>query len=536
MSQTLPVRSLSLRWPSILLFVLWLTDAAFAADNILQPIPAKLLTELPGSLVLCGDDKVPDVVRSRFVELAGGEKSRLVIVSGEEADKALVPWKALKTAATDVIHVSDPKKAIDADFAKALAQATGVWLDGSGRFLRDPTFTDELRRLLERGGVVGAGASGSASLGELVIESNGVRPRTSPGLGLLPGVVIESHFYRQNRGDRLQTVLARQPGLVGLGVVDGTAAIVKGRRLRVLGASYVSVCLAASPQRPASIQTLKADEQADLIALRRAAFLRTQPPFPPAKAADPVVPKGTLIIGGGGGMPMEVWKRFIELAGGPEALIVVVPTANEDPVPADPSEARALRKAGATNVKIFHTRKRSDADSPEFTAVLKEAKGIWFTGGRQWHFVDSYQDTLAERLFHDVLRRGGVIGGSSAGASIQSEYMPRGHPLGNLVMMAEGYERGLGFLPGVAVDQHFFRRKRTQDMTELVTAYPQLLGIGIDEGTVIVVHDSVMEVVGQSKVAVYDRRKPIPTEGKDYEELPAGARYDLKKRQRLSGE
>ena len=158
---------------------------------------------------------------------------------------------------------------------------------------------------------------------------------------------------------------------------------------------------------------------------------------------------------------------------------------------------------------------------------------MWFSGGRQWRFVDAYEGTATERAFHAVLARGGVIGGSSAGASIQSEYMPRGDPLGNRNIVAEGYERGFGFLKGVAIDQHFFARKRTADMTELVNTYPQLLGIGIDEGTVVVVRGSVMEVVGKSKVAVYDRRRPVRPGAPDYEALPAGARYDLAARQRL---
>jgi hypothetical protein len=89
---------------------------------------------------------------------------------------------------------------------------------------------------------------------------------------------------------------------------------------------------------------------------------------------------------------------------------------------------------------------------------LKEARGVWFNGGRQWRFVDAYMGTQAEELFQGVLRRGGVIGGSSAGASIQSQYMPRGSPLGNEDMLADGYERGLGFLPGTAIDQHFTQR------------------------------------------------------------------------------
>ena len=130
------------------------------------------------------------------------------------------------------------------------------------------------------------------------------------------------------------------------------------------------------------------------------------------------------------------------------------------------------------------------ADDPKFSESLLKAGGVWFSGGRQWRFVDAYAGTLTEKRFHEVLARGGAIGGSSAGASIQSEYMPRGHPLGNTVMAAEGYERGFGFLPGCAVDQHFFARKRTADMTGLMKKYPQYLGIGIDEGTAIVVTGS----------------------------------------------
>jgi len=139
-------------------------------------------------------------------------------------------------------------------------------------------------------------------------------------------------------------------------------------------------------------------------------------------------------------------------------------------------------------------------------------------------------------LIRDVLRRGGVIGGSSAGASIQADYLVRGSPLGNTEMMCEGYERGLGFLPGVAVDQHFTRRNRFADMTALMKTYPQLLGIGIDESTALVVHGHVGNVLGSGKVHFYDRNKSVPQGGPDYETVPAGGRYDLKARKVLPGE
>src|SRR5262249_37634364 len=125
---------------------------------------------------------------------------------------------------------------------------------------------------------------------------------------------------------------------------------------------------------------------------------------------------------------------------------------------------------------------------------------------------------------------GGVIGGSSAGASIQSQYMPRGSPLGNTHMMADGYERGLGFLPGAAVDQHFTQRGGHGDMTSLMRRYPPLFGIGIDEATAIVVRGSAAETIGRGSVHYYDYRAGPPGGERDYLLAPAGAKFDLVER------
>ena len=97
-------------------------------------------------------------------------------------------------------------------------------------------------------------------------------------------------------------------------------------------------------------------------------------------------------------------------------------------------------------------------------------------------------------------------------------------------MIAEGYEKGFGFLPGCAVDQHFFARKRQKDMTALMKAYPQLLGIGIDESTAILVQGHIAEVIGKSKVAFYDSPK-LNEDGDDYTVVEAGKKYDLEKRE-----
>jgi cyanophycinase len=523
---------------------LFLLLAPFSLSAAAPATGKEPYAEVRGSLVLVGGGKLPDAARDRFFELAGGMRAKIVVIptasgdaDGPDAEKALEPWKSLKSASVVVLHTRDKKKADDPDFAKPLTEATGVWFGGGDQSKIMAAYLGtavekELHKLLERGGVIGGTSAGAAIASRMMIENGTPRANVGTGFDFLPGFVVDQHFLKRNRADRLLGVLTEHPGMAGLGIDEATAAVVHGRRIQVLGDSYVTVLLSASKKRPASMQTLKAGDGADIIQIQRAAFARTQS-FPPEKPAPPVVEKGTLIIGGGGGMPAEVWKQFIELAGGPDALIVVVPTALEDPIPEEPGEAKALRTFGAKNIKILHTRSRAEADKPEFAAPLKEAGGVWFTGGRQWHFVDSYEGTLTEKMFHEVLKRGGVIAGSSAGASIQTEYMPRGHPLGNLVMMAEGYERGFGFLPGVAVDQHFFARKRTGDMAELVRTYPQFLGIGIDEGTVLIAKGAVIEVVGKSKVAVFDRAKPVKEGEKDYEELTAGMKYDMKARKRV---
>ena len=161
------------------------------------------------------------------------------------------------------------------------------------------------------------------------------------------------------------------------------------------------------------------------------------------------------MVVGGGAIGPELYAAFIDAAGGPDALIIDVPTAGGDSTyPADWRGTRGLRAAGARNVVVLHTLDRAVANSDAFVAPIARAGGIWFEGGRQWHLVDSYGGTRSERAFHDVLARGGVVGGSSAGASILSSYMLRGARTGNATIMAPGYESGFGFLRGVAIDQH----------------------------------------------------------------------------------
>lgn len=233
---------------------------------------------------------------------------------------------------------------------------------------------------------------------------------------------------------------------------------------------------------------------------------------------------GSLVVIGGGKVGAEIAERFVRLAGGKDAPVVIIPTANDgDMTDADSS---VPAKAGMTHITVLHTRDRAVADSPAFVEPLRSAKAVWFPGGRQWRLADAYLGTLTEKEIHAVLARGGVVGGSSAGATIQGSYLVRGAVEGNTVMMAPGHEAGFGLLRGVAIDQHLITRHRENDMLPVIAAHPELLGIGIDESTAIVVTGDRFEVIGASKVAIYER-------GKQYYFLKPGDRFDLKRRRRL---
>ncbi len=124
----------------------------------------------------------------------------------------------------------------------------------------------------------------------------------------------------------------------------------------MVGEGKVTIRLAGSRARQPTDIELENRGMADLTQLRRAALTRQQPPFPPKEPSTPEVVKGSLVIVGGGGMPSDATKRFIELAGGPEALIVVLPTANPDPLPAD-AGVGLLRRGGARNIKVLAVRR-----------------------------------------------------------------------------------------------------------------------------------------------------------------------------------
>jgi cyanophycinase len=250
--------------------------------------------------------------------------------------------------------------------------------------------------------------------------------------------------------------------------------------------------------------------------------------------------KGTLVIqGGGSDVGTGIFETFINKAGGLGANIVVVPTAggnkNQDgswKVYNEEQVVAGWKKRGVNNVHMLHTHDPKVADTEEFAKILRDANGVWFDGGRQWNVVDSYANTLTLQEFHKVLERGGVIGGSSAGATIQGDYLVRGAIAGSEIVMTPEpeHEHGFAFLRKVAIDQHINTRNRWDDIIPVIKKYPNMLGIGLSEGTAIVVTGDRFQVIGKWKVAVHDNTRVYQPWEKPYYVLSIGDVYNMKTR------
>jgi cyanophycinase len=214
-----------------------------------------------------------------------------------------------------------------------------------------------------------------------------------------------------------------------------------------------------------------------------------------ADGLPPAELPGPLVIVGGGRVPAEA---LVTLAGKDKAKIVVVPTASADAD--DPGQAesflkpwRALKPA---SVVLLHTRERKTADDAAFVKPLADATAVWFSGGDQSRLTAAYRGTLVEKELRKLHARGGVVGGTSAGAAVLSDPMITGGT--DTARTGPGF----GLLPGFVIDQHFVARNRQKRLAGVVAANPGFVGLGIDEGTAVVARGRTLEVVGTSTVTV----------------------------------
>jgi len=247
-----------------------------------------------------------------------------------------------------------------------------------------------------------------------------------------------------------------------------------------------------------------------------------------------------------------VRQRLVDLAGGPGARFVVIPTSSSAPEKTGADAAQELRRRGAQVelLKIaplwtgenLESARRAAAD-PANVAKIRAATGVYFTGGAQERYADVLNPggvaSPVLQAVQDLQARGGVIAGTSAGAAIMSRVMFRDalNPL--LVLkgvMREGKEidRGLGFVGDqLFIDQHFLKRGRVGRMLALMLAKGYKIGLGVDENTAAVIHGSEIEIVGATGALLLDLREatqeagPVNVRNVRISYLDNGDRYDL---------
>ncbi len=227
-------------------------------------------------------------------------------------------------------------------------------------------------------------------------------------------------------------------------------------------------------------------------------------------------PRGSLFIIGGGERTADLMREFVAMAGGPaHARIVVIPNASGDPDTACIDMTQEFHGLGVQDVRCLYLT-REQAMKPESAQPLDGATAVYFTGGDQVRVTQALLGTPVYKKLHDLYRNGAVLGGTSAGAAIMSEVMITGDERRNKDTVRNfRYIRkdnvvtveGMGFITSAIIDQHFVARKRHNRLISVVLEHPNLIGVGIDESTAIIVRGGrTFDVAGEGDVIVYDAR------------------------------
>ncbi len=262
--------------------------------------------------------------------------------------------------------------------------------------------------------------------------------------------------------------------------------------------------------------------------------------------AESEIKRQLVIIGGAEDKEgdCQILREFVRRAGSTKARVVILTAATELPREVGENYIRVFQRLGAEDIRIIDTETREDASSSTALEAINKATGIFFTGGDQARITSILKDTEIDTAIHKRYAEGIVVGGTSAGAAVMPDVMivegdSETNPRIEIVDMGPG----MGFLPGVVIDQHFSQRGRLGRLIAALSQQPAVLGFGIDENTAIVVTDDQFEVVGQGCITIVDesemvhsnvdeilKDEPLAVCGAKLHILPNGYKFDLKAR------
>jgi cyanophycinase len=236
---------------------------------------------------------------------------------------------------------------------------------------------------------------------------------------------------------------------------------------------------------------------------------------------------GSLVLMGGGMTQVDISKRFVELGGGAQCRLVVIPSAIDSarltPEGLERLKSNAPGMFHLQEAVILHARSRAEADSTEFVKPIETATAVWILGGDADKLADLYVGTRTEKAIASVTERGGVVGGTSAGALILSQFVS--HVTADTPAQYARKFTGFGFFRNTTLAPHWTARDATRRKILIAfNAHPEALGIAIDESTAAVVTGSKLEVVGNGAVGLYDGKQ---YDGQPYLLIPAGKSIDM---------
>jgi cyanophycinase len=219
--------------------------------------------------------------------------------------------------------------------------------------------------------------------------------------------------------------------------------------------------------------------------------------------------KGNLFIIGGGNRSDALMKEMLNTANlKVNDYIIVLPMASEIPDSGFKSIAAQLKKLDNKTVRNFNFSKH-DVNDKKWVDSLTGAKLIYILGGDQNRFMKSVLNTPVYTAIHKAYQNGATIAGTSAGAAVMSKYMITGKQLSDTVYKETfnklwdkniEFTQGMGLLENTIIDQHFLKRNRYNRLISALAAHPDLVCIGIDESTAIIVHGNKATVAGESQV------------------------------------
>ncbi|PSB23433.1 cyanophycinase [Stenomitos frigidus] len=242
-----------------------------------------------------------------------------------------------------------------------------------------------------------------------------------------------------------------------------------------------------------------------------------------------------------------ILREFVRRAGGLQARIVVMTVATGLPGEVGETYMNVFERLGVESVKVVDTARREDANDPRALELTQDATGVFFTGGNQARITECLKDTELDTLLHKRFAEGIVVAGTSAGAAMMPDMMiVEGESETNPRMEVARMDRGMGFLPGVVIDQHFAQRGRLGRLLSAIAQQPVNLGFGIDENTAIAINGKELEVIGDGAITVVDvakithnnveellRDEPLALCDATLHILPHGYKFDLEKRSPL---